>query len=128
MNERIEKTKSQVKRAKKHIKENKKVYLASAASIGITTLVMRGRQGDLPKIIQKTIQIAFHAESSQTIVYLAENSTPSKPVHLVGTNLYFESLSAAARATGHHLSMISKQINGHIPDIKGDVFEILERA
>ncbi len=43
MNERIEKTKSQVKRAKKHIKENKKVYLASAASIGITTLVMRGR-------------------------------------------------------------------------------------
>ncbi len=121
MNERI-------KKIKNHVKENKNVYLASATSIAITTLVMRGRQGDVPKIIQKTIQIAFRAESRQTLVYMAENSTPSKPVHLVGTNLYFESLSAAARATGRPLSTISKQINGHISNVKGDIFELLEQA
>ncbi len=121
MHERIEKIRD-------HVSEHKNIYFASAASIVITTFVLRGRQGDGPKIIQKTVQIAFRAESSQAIVYLAENSTPSKPVHLVGTNLYFESLSAAARATGHPLSTISKQINGHIPNVKGDVFEILERS
>jgi hypothetical protein len=64
----------------------------------------------------------------QTTVNMVERSTPSKPVHLVGTNLYFNSLSEAARETGHPLSTISKHINGHIPDVKGDVFEILEPA
>jgi hypothetical protein len=57
-----------------------------------------------------------------------ERSTPSKPVHLKGTNLYFSSLSEAARETGHNLSMLSRHVNGHSPDIKGDVFEVLEPA
>lgn len=49
-------------------------------------------------------------------------------MHLVGTNLYFNSISEAARETGHQASMISKNINGHIPDVKGDVFELLEHV
>jgi|SRR5690606_11959527 len=63
-----------------------------------------------------------------SIVNFIERSTPSKPVHLEGTNLFFNSLSEAARETGHSLSMISRQVNGHIPDVKGDVFTILESA
>jgi DNA-directed RNA polymerase specialized sigma54-like protein len=59
---------------------------------------------------------------------MVERSTASKPVHLVGTNLYFNSLSEAARETGLHLSMISRNINGHIPDVNGNVFELLEPA
>ena len=59
---------------------------------------------------------------------MVDRSTPSKPVHLVGTNLYFNSLSEASRETRHPLSTLSKHVNGVIPDVKGDVFELLEPA
>ena len=62
----------------------------------------------------------------QTVtITLEEKSTPSKPVHLVGTDQYYRSLSEAARQTGHSLSDISKNANGKIPDVKGDVFELV---
>ena len=66
------------------------------------------------------------SKGNPVIINLIERSTPSTPVHLVGTNLYFNSLSEASRETGHHLSQLSKHINGKLPDLNGDVFEILE--
>jgi hypothetical protein len=61
-------------------------------------------------------------------VNFVEKSTPIKPVHLVGTDLYFPSLSEAARQTGHNVSMISKNVNGYIDNLNGDIFEVIEIA
>jgi hypothetical protein len=126
MNEKIE-------RIKKHFVENKKVYIGigigivvGGVSAGVLFALKNSDSGT--KIVQKVQQIGFHNEANPVIVNLIERSTPSKPVHLVGTNLFFNSLHEAARETGHSLREISKNVNGLIPDVKGDVFELLKHT
>jgi len=128
MNEKLE-------RIKNHIYDNRKVYLAATVGVvvGVVTVLVviaiKSKTGfESPEIVQKINQIAWRPENNQVVINLIERSTPSKPVHLVGTNLYWSSLSEAARETGYELSLISKNVNGHIPDVKGNVFELLEHA
>lgn len=117
---------------KNHIRENKKVYVVGASCLAVgagvgAVLVNTGSisiavSGDKNQIVGKARTV------NQVMVELVERSTPSKPVHLEGTNLYFSSLNEAARETGHSISKLSRHINGHIPDINGDVFTLLEPA
>lgn len=112
-------------KVKTHLSENKQTYIGIGfgAVIGAaaTTVILYKK----PEVAQKINQVAVGYKNNQVLVNFVERSTPSKPVHLKGTNLYFDSLNEAARKTGHSLSMISRNVNGHIPDIKGDVFELL---
>lgn len=122
---------SKLEKAKFHLKENKKVYIscgitALATAAGVMLLV-RG-QGTSTVIKGHTLSWKPRGDVMPVTINLIERSTPSKPVHLVGTNLYFDSMNEAARKTGHSLAKISRQINGHIPDVNGDVFELLEPA
>jgi hypothetical protein len=112
---------------KEHFKNHKRDYIIVTSSV-ITTLTLVYIFGPNLKIDKSIRQIGFRNEINHAIISFIERSTPSKPVHLVGTNLYFDSLSDAARKTGHSLSMISRQVNGHIPNVKGDVFEVLTKA
>jgi hypothetical protein len=127
MNERIQ-------RIKDHVRENKKLYLVAGGSalttalLGTGVLIFAVNSNSEAQIAQEIRQIAWRPQNNQVVVSLTERSTPSKPVHLVGTNLYFDSLSDAARKTGHSLAKISRNVNGHIPDVGGDVFELLEPA
>lgn len=120
-----------IEKAKTFIKENKKeiviagVGIVVGAGVGVIAISC-SKSG--PNIVQTINQIAWRPENYQVVITLIEKSTLSKPVHLVGTNLYFDSLSDAARKTGHHLSMISRHVNGQIPDLNGDVFELLQPA
>lgn len=115
---------------KQHIKNHKSTYIAAGVGIvvGAAGVIFISSTSGGEGLVQKIYQVGFRNEANPTIINLIERSTPSKPVHLVGTNLYFNSISEAARETGHTLSEISKQINGHIADVKGDVFELLELA
>ena len=116
---------------KLHILDNKKWYVVGGISFifGVAgSLILVGRVNHGPNIIQKINQIAWHPENNQMIVNFVERSTPSKPVHLVDTNLYFDSIHEASRQTGHSVAMISRNINGHIADIKGDIFKALEKV
>lgn len=125
---------NKIDRVKKHFADNKGTYIAcgvTAVVVGAGTFFFTRRvpSADFAqKVTQQVTQIGFRNEANPVIINLIERSTASKPVHLVGTNLYFSSLGEAARETGHQLSMISKNVNGHIPDVKGDVFELLEPA
>ncbi len=124
MNQRIEKIKN-------HLTENKITYFVGAGCAvigGAVMVIVIGRSEGGAEIAQKVTQIVIGNRINATVVNLVERSTPSKPVHLVGTNLYFNSLSEAARETGHNLSALSRHINGHSTDIKGDIFEILAPA
>jgi len=109
---------------KGHIKKHKRVYIACGSCLVIGVILGRNDKGSM----QSVRQIGFRNESNQMIINLVEKSTPSKPVHLVGTNLYFDSLHDAARKTGHSLSSISKNVNGHIANVHGDIFETLQPA
>lgn len=125
---------SKIENIKNHVRENKKAYIVGASSLAIgvgigvgAALIKSGNvsivaSGDGNQIVGKAKTV------NQVMFEMVERSTPSKPVHLKGTNLYFNSLSEAARETGHSLSMISQNVNGHISDVKGDVFVLLDPA
>jgi hypothetical protein len=116
---------------KYHFIDNKNVYIAACVGVlvGATGAIIASQYSTAgAQIVQKVTQFGFRNESNPVIINLIERSTASKPVHLVGTNLYFNSINEAARETGHHLRDISKCVNGLIPDVKGDVFELLEPA
>jgi hypothetical protein len=122
---------TRVDKIKTHFRENKKVYFGTAfgvvvGAIGVISMMVVSKDNDLAAM--KITQLGFWNEVKPTTINLVERSNPSKPVHLVGTNLYFNSMSEAARETGHHLSMLSKHLHGQIPDLNGDVFELLEPA
>lgn len=115
---------------KNHFKTHKELYIgigvgAVAAIAGTCIFLLTTKKGS--DIVQNTLVVGVKNQVNPTIVNFVERSTPSKPVHLVGTDLYFDSLNEAARKTGHPLSRISQNINGHISDIKGDVFEVLTK-
>lgn len=121
MHEKIEKI-------KRHVKDNKNAYIASGATAAGMTIIFLAANQARPAIKngQQIHQIAWRPENTQVIINLVEKSTPSKPVHLVGTDRYFDSLSHAAREMGYAVSDISKVVNGKRKDIKGDVFEFLQ--
>ena len=116
---------------KTHLREHKNTYILVGAGAATVTagffLGVRASKSEA-QVVQKVIQIGAGNRANPTIINMIERSNPSKPVHLVGTNLYFNSLNEAARETGHSLSMISRNVNGIIPDVKGDVFQLLEKA
>lgn len=115
---------------KAHVKEHKEVYIVGgiglAACVGVW--IIASRSGESSHVSAQANQIGVVNRNTQVIIEMVERSTPSKPVHLVGTDLYFPSLNEASRQTGHSLSKLSRHINGHIPDINGDVFELLNPA
>lgn len=113
---------------KTHLSENKKTYVGVGVGVLVGAAAATVALHNKTEVAQKINLVAVGYKNNQVLVNFVERSTPSKPVHLKGTNLYFDSLSDAARKTGHHLSMISKNVNGHIPDVKGDVFVLLDKA
>jgi len=119
-------------KVKKHFSDNKKLYLGIGIGVTVTAaigvVICRANPETSAQVVQKINQIAWRPENNQMVVNLVERSTPSKPVHLVGTNLFFSSMSEAARETGHSISDISKNVNGLRPDVKGDIFQLLESA
>ena len=127
--------KQNISKIKKHFYDNHKEYLigagclAAGLAIGVVTILLMSKNSEYGvKTIQKINQFGFHNDVTPMIVNFVERSTPSKPVHLVGTSLFFNSLHEAAKETGHSLRDISKNVNGLIPDVDGDVFELLKHA
>lgn len=120
---------TQTVKIRKHLSKHKEAYIVGGVCLTagvVGTLIFKNGSVGLKQA--NILSWGTKNEVNTTIVSFIERSTPSKPVHVVGTNLYFSSLSEAARKTGHSLSSISKNVNGHIPDVNGDIFELLELA
>jgi hypothetical protein len=117
-----------------HVKDNKELYIgmtAAAVAGGAFGYLVRGQVAGqiLPEIVtDNKIVNAVCWKPTSAIIQFVERSTPSKPLHLVGTHQYFDSVSDAAMKTGHRREMISKNINGHIADLRGDKFEVVDSA
>ena len=136
--EDIEGTESDIKdraiekweQVKWHFRHHRGIYISAGA------VVLAGAGGVLigrnltPKTGAQVVQgiklFAVGWGNHQTAINFAERSTPSKPLHLVGTHQYFDSVSDAARQTGEWRSRISQNVNGHIPHVHGKIFEVVD--
>lgn len=119
---------NRIQKVKQHLKDNQTVYVVGTTCLmvgGVVGMVATGRV-DAP-LLAKQINILTH-KPTQTVLTFVENSTPSKPVHLVGTQKYWDSIHAAARDTGLNRTAISKNVNGLVDNVKGFVFEAVEIA
>lgn len=117
-------------RIQTHLNENKKLYIGVSIGVlaGVSAMLISKHKASInPELqtAQKMLIVGKARDVNQVMINLIERSTPSKPIHLVGTSQYFDSISEAARQLGLDRTMISKHINGHIPDVKGAIFEVL---
>lgn len=120
-----------IQKVKDHFHRNRDTYKGvaiGASAVGTAVIaVCLARENKI--VITKIYQTGKRATVNDVTIHLVERSTPSKPVHLVGSNQYFSSLNEAARETGCSVSAISRQVNGHSPvPINGHVFEVLDVA
>jgi hypothetical protein len=113
---------------KNHFIDNKKVYIAAGVGIlvGAASAVLIIANRPEAKIITDAWKLQINSPTTNnvtTIIEFIERSTPSKPIHLVGTQKYWDSIRATARDTGYSVSDISKNVNGLRDSVKGSVFE-----
>ena len=121
---------NRIQKAKQHVKEHKAVYITGGVCLVVGAVAGGGYVFTRPEVLQnvKMQNLGFTWKPTQTVIQFVERSTPSKPVHLVGTQKYWDSIHAAARDTGHSVSDISKCINGLRNNVKGDVFTAVKTA
>lgn len=119
---------SKIENVKQHIKKNKAVYITGATCLAVGALGGGLYMATRPEVTQmvKMQNIGLTWKPKQEVIQFIERSTPSKPIHLKGTQQYFDSISAAARETGIDRVAISKNVNGHISEIDGKVFELVD--
>lgn len=106
-------------RIKRHLKDNKKVYLVGAGGVvvgaSMTTVVAMARYGGLPIEISQTAKntalVIWKPEITQ--VALVRKACPDPiPVLDKLTGEAYSSLTRAAKVTGTNLSEISKDAQG----------------
>lgn len=138
---------TRIESIKTHLRNNKVTYIAC----GVTAVVVAGvtyyvvRNSNVVKAVAAATTeyvgdtVVHNAPTMnnticwkptmQNIVNFAEDSTPSRPVGLLGKDggikMAFKSMNEAARQTGHNVGMISKNVNGHLSDLNGDRFVAL---
>ena len=110
---------------KTHLSENKKVYIGVGVGLVVGAAAATVAFHNKAEVAQKINQVAIGYKNKQVLVNLVERSTPSTPIHLLGSAQYFDSISDAARRLGVDRTLISKHINGHIPDVHGMKFEVV---
>lgn len=116
---------------KQHFQKHKGYYVGFAVgATSATGVYLALRSGDSQCVNTKITQILAYKPqaTNKVVVEFLERSTPSKPIHLVGTDRYFASIGAAARETGISKATISQNVSGKIDNAKGLVFEALEIA
>lgn len=119
---------SKIERIKNHVRENKKVYIVGASCLAVGAMGGGLYVATRPEVTQmvKMQNIGLTWKPKQEVIQFIERSTPSKPIHLKGTQQYFDSISSAARETGLDRSRISKQLAGLVDDVQGNVFELVD--
>ena len=134
---------TRIKKIKTHLRENKSTYIAcgvTAVVVGSVTYYFT-KDANAAKAATEivadtvvhnapTMNNAVCWKPTMNVINFVERSTPSKIVGLLDKDgnivQAFASVNEAARQTGHAVSRISKNVNGHIPSVNGDVFIAIE--
>lgn len=119
-----------IKKIKEHIKENRKVYICSAFSAGITMLIMRGVASqsisrDVIVTAGRDAIVARKKIAMRNVSFISSNrqGAPSWVVRCKETGAIFTSQRSAALEMGISTTNISRQLNGLQENAQGYHFE-----
>lgn len=104
---------------KAHWDEYKKLYIGLAIGAGVTVAVMKRPQ--IINLVAPQINPVFN--NSNTVVNYGGYCT--KIVKHLETGEIFETAKGAAAAAGVDAARMSRHLNGSIPHINGEHFEII---
>lgn len=122
---------------KKHIKENKKIYITGTVCFlvaGITCIIMRGRYADMQSVSDGLAKVTVrplsffskHIDQSTTIVNVVEREGRGHPGYItrcLETGELFLTQGEAAKAFSLSPANLSSHINGKFKDCGGYHFE-----
>lgn len=122
MNERIEKV-------KKHVKENRKVYIAAIAGVAVGAvgvIVLK----DTPTMvsIKETLNFKWRSPTTNNVIVFPALGDPGNVVQVVETGTIYASQGQAARELGVSATEISQHLNGKNPDVRGKHLKVLGKA
>jgi hypothetical protein len=108
---------TKIQRIKAHLQENKNTYLAGAGGVAVGTLGML-------LLKQNPLQVVNTINNTPVISPVFNNVINNgghmrKIVRCLETDEMWPSVSKAAEAIGHPISVMSKHINGHKDHIDG---------
>lgn len=117
-----EEVKAKIEKAKTHLKENRTTYLVGAGCLAagyflrkstVITVVNEGVAPVVPAVIN-------HINNNPIFNNTVNNGGHMrKIVRCLETDEMWSSVSKAAEASGHSISMMSKHINGHTDHLNG---------
>lgn len=116
MNERIEDV-------KKHIKKNKKVYIAAGIGVVVGGAgVFLATQGGPKNVVQ---QLNFWSPSNITQIIIPNNGNSGNVLQDLENGVIYPSQNAAVRALNLDKANLSRHLNGKNEHVNGHVFKKL---
>lgn len=125
---------SKIENIKNHVRENKKVYIGTAAGLAVGAAVGVGigvglsvrQSGPITNV--RPIQ-AFAYKSNQTVEVIVEAlGDPGNIVQDMTTGTIYASQNQAAKALGVDKSIISRHLHGSVESINGHILQKLGKA
>ena len=116
---------SKIERVKKHVRENKAVYITGIAGvvvgvISISVVVCRKMQMIADIGVQQTNVLSPMSRINVVLLELPERSTPSKPIMNVVTKAIYPSIHEASKYENRSPTSIRENV--------GDLYKFLEVA
>lgn len=114
---------------KKHVKDNRKVYIAAVAGVAVGAvgvLVLK----DTPTLvsIKETLNFKWRSPTTNNVIVFPALGDPGNVVQVVETGTIYASQGQAARELGVDPAVISNHINGKLPNVKGKHLKVLGKA
>lgn len=116
---------------KKHLQDNKKVYIATAAGLvvgAVAGVVAKSVVGYSDGINIRPIQALAYKSVQHIDVHVEALGDPGNIVQDTTTGIIYASQGQAARELGFEPWRLSRHLSGKIPHVHGHVFEKLGKA
>jgi hypothetical protein len=110
-------------RTKKHLKDNKAIYIAAAGTSAVTVVsVVWLKQSLASTQINNVVAPVFNNDNS-SMVNMGGHMT--KIVKRASDGKVWEKVTEAATDEGVSISRMSRHLNGHSPELFGEIYEII---
>ena len=120
--------KERIERAKKHLKDNKKIYLIGAGGLVVGVVVGFVSSGKAIQIVD-SFNIKYKSPTTNTVIAeLVRRGHPGNLIRCVETGEVFASQQRAAEVLDVNPGNLSRHLNGKLASVNGKTFELIGEA